>query len=86
MTLTFVVISATGRKSRNVVPIGQEMVMHHQLHQPMPELVEDSPSDNLVLKQLKQLIRNMTLFEQNKRHSMRIVEQELAKIFSECGI
>ena len=65
------------------MPIGQEMVMQDQLNKPQPELVADEPKDGIVLKQLKHLIRNMTLYDPKKRHSMRIVEKELAKIFSE---
>ena len=72
---------AEARRTRNVLPIGQEMCMCAQMNQPQPTLVEDDGDDDAVIKQLKQLIKNMTTYDPKKRHSMRIVEKEMARIF-----
>ena len=62
----FVTVAASGM----MMSIGQEMMMRHQMKQPMPDLVKEESSDSPDVKKVKEAIQKMTKFAPKDRIEM----------------
>ena len=63
-----------------MMPIGAQMAQLRQLNYPLPEYVQDSPTDSPQITSLKNNIRRMIKYEPKERCQMRQVVVTLEEL------
>ena len=63
-----------------IMPIGAQMAQLHQLNIPMPDVVQNNPTDSQQVSSVKNIIRRMIKYESNERCQMRQVVASLEEI------